>query len=130
MQDAAVELEDQNELLKQQLEALAGSTKEVGAVLSLGHGMTERLAVMLTILVKRSPAVVSKQAFHSLIYGNMEDGGPEPRIFAVHIARLRDWLVRMRCPGKIDTVWNTGYRANPALVKWIKAHYARQIKED
>lgn len=130
MMDDVIELEDQNELLRQQVEALAGSSQEVGVFLSMKHGMTQRLAVMLAILVKRSPAVVSKQAFHSMIYGSLADGGPDPKIFAVHIARLRDWLSRIECPGKIDTVWNTGYRADPALVKWAKLHYAKYIPQE
>lgn len=130
MQDTDIELADENELLKQQIVALAGSEKEVGVFLSMRHGMTERLAVMLTILVKRSPAVVSKPAFHSMIYGSLADGGPDPKIFAVHIARLRDWLVRVKCPGHIQTVWNTGYRADQALVKWAKEHYAKHIPQE
>ncbi len=130
MQDDTVELEDENELLKQQIAALAGSTKEVGVFLSMRHGMTERLAVMLAILVKRSPAVVSKPAFHSMIYGGCQDGGPDPKIFAVHIARLRDWLARMGCPGRIQTVWNSGYRADTALVKWAREHYANHIPQE
>lgn len=130
MQDEATEVQEENELLKQQIAALAGSEKEVGVFLSMGHGITERMATMLVILVKRSPAVVSKSAFHSLIYGGLEDGGPDPKIFTVYLNRLREWLDRMGSGGRIQTVWNTGYRADKDLVKWAKHHYSQHIEEE
>lgn len=117
------ELEEQNELLRQQLEALMGTSKEWGALTALGHGMTQRMAQILYILCKRAPATVSRATFHSLVYGNRDDGGPEPSIFNVHIARLRSLLKRVDAPGKIDTVWGAGYRASPALVQWVNSIY-------
>lgn len=123
-------LEEEVELLKQQLETLTGSPRELGVLMSLRRGMTHRLATMLFILVKRSPAVVSNQAFHSVVYGSLADGGPDPKIFAIHISRLRAFLRRIDAPGKIDTVWNAGYRANPELVKWVKGLYATHIPQE
>lgn len=123
------QLEDQVELLKQQLEALTGSDKELGALMALRHGMTKTLATMLYLLVKRAPAVISRQTFHILMYGDQVDGGPEPKIFDVRISRLRSILKELKAKGicphgvKIDTVWHAGYRANPALVKWVNELY-------
>lgn len=114
------ELEEEVELLKQQVSQLTGTSRELGALLAIRHGMTERLATMLYILVKRAPAVISKSAFHSVIFGHDADGGPEPKIFSVYISRLRGILKEVGCPGKIDTVWSAGHRANPALVKWVE----------
>jgi DNA-binding response OmpR family regulator len=85
---------------------------------------------MLHILVKRAPAVISRQAFHTLIYGDRVDGGPEPKIFDVHISRLRSLLPRAGCTGKIETVWNAGYRASPQLVEWVKALYSTNIPKE
>lgn len=130
MDSNSQELEEQVELLKTQLEAVAGSSKEVGALITIGYGMTERLATMLCILVKKAPATVPKSAFHSLIYGDRDDGGPDPGIFGVHISRLRQVLLRADVPGKIDTVWGSGYRANPRLVAWVKEFYAKQIPQE
>lgn len=121
------ELEDQIALLQQQLQEITGSSQELGAIMTRGHGITHRLAMMLVILVKRAPAVVSKGSFHSLIYGHDADGGPEPKIFAIHISRLRSWLKRQGCPGKIHTVWGAGYRASPELVSWVQELYASHI---
>lgn len=118
-QDRIQELEEELELLRQQVSQLTGTSRELGALLALRHGMTERLATMLYILVKRAPAVISKSAFHSVIFGHDADGGPEPKIFSVYISRLRSILRQVECPGKIDTVWSSGHRANPELVKWV-----------
>ena len=123
------ELEEEVELLRQQLDALIGSSKELGAIMSKGKGITHRMAFMLLVLVKRSPAVVAKSTFHSMIYGDRSDGGPEPKIFTVHINRLRDWLKRVGCSGKIITVWGAGYRADDVLVDWVKEVYSQSIKE-
>ena len=116
-------LEEEIELLRQQIRYLTGSSRELGALLALRHGMTERLATLLYILVRRSPAVISKAAFHSVIFGHDADGGPEPKIFSVYISRLRSILRELNCPGKIDTVWSSGHRANPELVKWVEQVY-------
>jgi len=128
------QLEDRVELLQQQLRALTGSSREIGVLISLRHGMTSRLATMLSILVNRSPAVVSRQAFHSLFYGDRPDGGPEPKIFNVHISRLRGVLVRLEKIhgpiGKIETVWNAGFKASPELVKWVKEQYRKHIPQE
>lgn len=114
------QLEEEVELLRQQLSTLTGSSRELGALLSLKHGMTDRLATMLYMLVKRSPAVISRSSFHSIIFGHDADGGPEPKIFAVYISRLRSILRELKCPGRIDTVWSAGYKASPELVKWVE----------
>jgi len=127
MNDQVRELEEQVELLRQQLDAVTGSPQEIGALQSLKRGMTPRLATMLFILVKRSPATVSTQAFHSILHGHLPDGGPDPQVFCVHIRKLRDVLERLDIPGEIDTVWNSGYRANADLVKWVRDFYVKQI---
>jgi len=114
------ELEDEIELLKQQVSTLTGSSQQLGALLAIRHGMTERLATMLYILVRRAPAVISKSAFHSVIFGHDADGGPEPKIFSVYISRLRGILKEVGCKGKIDTVWSAGHRASPDLVEWVE----------
>lgn len=124
-QDRIQELEEEVELLRQQVSQLTGSSRELGALLAIRHGMTERLATMLYILVKRAPAVISKSAFHSVIFGHDADGGPEPKIFSVYISRLRSILKEVGCPGKIDTVWSAGHRANPALVKWVEELFVK-----
>jgi hypothetical protein len=121
------EWEDKIELLQQKLQALTGSSQELGVLISLRHGMTNRLATMLYILVNRAPAVVSRSAFHTFFYGDRLDGGPEPKIFNVHISRLRGVLKRLGCEERIDTVWNAGFRASPGLVKWVKERYAEHI---
>ena len=119
------QLEEEVELLRQQLGAVTGSSQELGALLSLKHGMTDRLATMLYMLVKRSPAVISRGTFHSIIFGHDSDGGPEPKIFAVYISRLRSILRELKCPGRIDTVWSAGYKATPELVKWVEDLFAK-----
>lgn len=124
------ELEELNELLKQQLKALMGSSQELGVLMAIRHGMTHRLAVMLYILVKRAPAVISRTTFHSTFYGDRADGGPEPKIFAVHISRLRGVLRRVGAGGNIETVWSGGYRASPGLVKWVQDLYKQYIPQE
>lgn len=124
------ELEEEIELLKQQVSALMGSSRELGVLVALGRGMTHRTATILLILVNRAPAVISRDTLHSLIYGDRRDGGPEPKIFAVYVNRLRAILKRLECPGKIDTIWNAGYRANPELTKWVRDLYAANIPQE
>ena len=125
------ELEDEIELLKQQVSTLTGSSQQLGALLAIRHGMTERLATMLYILARRAPAVISKSAFHSVIFGHDADGGPEPKIFSVYISRLRSILKEVGCNGKIDTVWSAGHRANPVLVEWVEDLFNKAgIKKD
>lgn len=130
MHDRVTQLEEELELARQQLEELTGASPELGVLTALRHGMTHRLATMLSILVKKAPAVIPRSAFHSVIYGHLSDGGPEPKIFAVHINKLRGVLQRVKCPGKIDTVWGSGYRANPALVEWVNELYSKQIPKE
>jgi DNA-binding response OmpR family regulator len=129
MEPKKEELEDQNELLRRQLSELMGTDKELGALMALKHGMTHTLAQMLHILVKRAPAVISRGTFHTLMYGDRSDGGPEPKIFDVRIARIRACLKKIKCPGKIETVWYAGYRADPDLVKWVRDIYSKIPKE-
>lgn len=124
------ELEEEAELLRQQLTAITGSSQELGVLMALRHGMTERTARMLHILVRRSPGVVSRDTFHSIFYGSHQDGGPDPKIFAVHVTRLRGILKRLKAPGKIETVWNAGYRASPDLTAWVKNLYSSNIPKD
>lgn len=124
------ELEDEIELLRQQLEAFKGSSAEVGVLQSLGFGMTNRMAMILHILVRRAPAIVSRNALHAIFYGDRSDGGPEPKIFSVNITRLRKVLRRVGADGQIATVWSAGYRASPELVAWVHRLYQTQIKEN
>lgn len=125
------QLEEQVELLKQQLGALMGSSQELGVLMSLRHGMTLRLATILYILVKRSPASISRSTFHQLIYGDRPDGGPEPSIFSNYISRLRGILRRVGASDKpnagIETVWHAGFKATPALVEWVEDLFAKNI---
>lgn len=126
-----VQLEEENELLRQQLTALTGCSQELGVLMALKHGMTHRMATILYILVKRYPAVITRDAFHTIVYGDRTDGGPEPKIFDVHICRLRQLFRRLKFPGKIETIWNAGYRASPELVEHIQKLYKASIpKED
>ena len=124
------QLEEENELLRRQLSELTGTSRELGALMALRHGMTQTLATMLYILVKRAPAVISRSTFHSIMYGDRSDGGPEPKIFDVRVSRLRAILRELGCKGKIETVWHAGYRANPELVKWVRALYDQQIPKE
>lgn len=123
-------LEEQVELLKEQLKAATGSDQELGVLMAIGKGMTKRTAIILHLLVKRAPALISRESFHIIMYGDRTDGGPEPKIFDVHVSRLRGILQRAKCPGKIDTVWNAGYRANPDLAKWVKDLYETKIPKE
>ncbi len=128
------ELEDELELLKQQLSAVMGSSKEVGVLMTVRCGMTQRLAQILHILVQRAPAIVSRNALHAVFYGSRDDGGPEPKIFSVYLSRLRDVLARVKRTtgqdtGKIETTWNSGYKASPELVRWVKDLYKANIEE-
>jgi DNA-binding response OmpR family regulator len=122
------ELEDENALLKQQLKAITGESQELGVLMA--QGMTHTEASILYILVKRAPAVVSRASLHSIMYGDRSDGGPEPKIFDVRVSRLRRILKREECKGKIDTVWNAGYRANPELVRWVQKLYQDNIPQE
>lgn len=98
--------------------------------MAIKRGMTHRLATILYILVKRSPAVITRTTFHTIFFGDRSDGGPEPKIFDVHISRLRGILKRIDCPGKIETVWNAGYRASPELSAWVKSLYSQHIPKE
>lgn len=125
-----IELEEEVELLKQRLEALEGTDRQLGVLMSIKYGMTHRTATILQILVNRAPAVVSRDNLHTLIHGDRSDGGPEPKIFNVYIHRLRNTLKRAGAPGQIETVWHAGFKASPALVQWVKDRYRTQITED
>lgn len=122
------DLEDELTLAKEQLKAIMGESQELGVLMA--QGMTQRQATILLILVKRAPAVVSRQTLHILLYGDRTDGGPEPKIFDVQVSRLRSILRREECDGKIDTVWNAGYRANPKLVKWCRKLFLANIPQE
>lgn len=129
------ELEDQVELMRQQLAELTGTSQELGALMALRHGMTQTMATMLLILVKRAPAVISQSTFHSVMYGDRTDGGPDPKIFAVRVSRLRGILKELERKGhgqtgKIDTVWHAGYRASPQLVEWVKELFKKSIPQE
>lgn len=124
------QLEEQVELLRQQLGALMGSNQEIGVLLSLRHGMTQRLAIILSLLVNRSPAALSRDTLHRIFFGDRSDGGPDPRIFNVHMTRLRQALKRIGAKGKIDTIWNAGFVASPELVKWVRDLYAERIPQE
>lgn len=121
------ELEDKIELMRQQLGALTGTSQELGALMALRHGMTQTLANILLILLKRAPAVISPSVLHALMYGDRPDGGPDPKIFAVRISRLRAIIKQLKIPGNIDTVWHAGYRADPTLVEWSKELFKQTI---
>lgn len=110
-------------LLEQQLSALRGSKPEIGVITNLG--MPEKQATILAILVKRFPAVISRETFHSVIYGDRSDGGPEPAIFDVWVCRIRKTLRREGCPGTVETVWGSGYRASEGLVEWVNDLYKK-----
>lgn len=122
------QLEDENTLLRQQLSALTGESRELGVLMA--QYLTQREATILLILVNRAPAVVSRGTLHTLFFGDRMDGGPEPKIFDVSISRIRRKLKREGCKGKIDTVWNAGYRASPDLVKWVRNLYAENIPQE
>lgn len=124
------ELENELDIVKQQLAAYTGSDQELGAIQSVGRGMTLRLATILHILVKRAPAVFTRSSFHVIFYASRDDGGPDPKIFDIHISRLRGVLRRAGCQGKIDTVWHAGYRATPELVKWVHGLYDQLIPKE
>lgn len=124
------QLEEQVELLRQQLGALMGSNQEIGVLLSLRHGMTQRLAIILSLLVNRSPAALSRDTLHRIFFGDRSDGGPDPRIFNVHMTRLRQALKRIGAQGKIETIWNAGFVASPELVKWVRDLYAERIPQE
>lgn len=63
--------------------------------------------------------LASKEALHTLMYGNDPDGGPDIKIIDVMICKTRPkiepWGVY------IDTVWGQGYQIRPASVKIIEA---------
>lgn len=122
------QLEDELTLIKEQLKSLMGESQELGVLMA--QGMTQRQATILFILIKRAPAVVSRQTLHILLYGDRSDGGPEPKIFDVQVSRIRYILRREGCNGKIDTVWNAGYRANPKLVKWALELFKTNITRE
>lgn len=127
------QLEEEVELLQNQLRAIMGEDREIGVLTA--QGMTQRQATILHILIKRAPAVVSRQTLHLLFYGDRFDGGPEPKIFDVQVSRIRQILQREcrltgKSTGKIDTVWNAGYRANPALVNWAQGLYSSNIPQE
>lgn len=124
------QLLEEVELLRQQLGALTGSSQELGVLMALKHGMTHRLATILYILVKRAPAVVSRSTFHQIIYGDRPDGGPEPKIFDIHVSRLRALFRRIEAPGKIETVWHAGYKASPELVRWVNELFDQHIPKE
>src|SRR3546814_18043253 len=88
----------------QQLAALTGTDQELGALMALKHGMTQRTATILYILVKRAPAVVSRLSLHSIFYGHQTDGGPDPKIFDIHISRIRAILKRVGCKERTRAV--------------------------
>lgn len=124
------QLEEQVELLKQQLGALMGSSQEIGAILSLRHGMTQRLAIILSLLINRAPAPITRDTLHRIFFGDEVDGGPDPRIFNVYMTRLRRILKEVKAEGRIDTIWNAGFKASPELVTWVRELYARYIPQE
>lgn len=120
------QLEETVALKDEQLKSLMGSSSEVGALMSVGHGITHRQASILGILIKRAPAIVSRDSLHLLIYGERDDGGPEPKIFDIHVSRIRKLMRRAGIPGRIVTVVNAGYKADPDLVKWARTVFEKQ----
>lgn len=120
------ELEEAVALRDEQIKSLTGSSAEVGALMSIGHGITHRQASILAILIKRAPAIVTRGSFHLLMYGERDDGGPEPKIFDIHISRIRKLMKRASIPGKIETVVNAGYKADTALIEWARSLFKQQ----
>lgn len=125
IEETREELIEKTALLEQQVNALRGSSQELGVLMAMG--LTEKQATMLMTLVRRYPAVISRPTFHSIIYGNRSDGGPEPAIFGVWIHRIRLVLKREGCKGCIEAVWGSGYRADSDLVAWVLQLYKDQI---
>jgi Response regulators consisting of a CheY-like receiver domain and a winged-helix DNA-binding domain len=119
-------LEEGIALRDEQIKSLTGSSAEVGALMSVGNGITHKQATILCILIKRSPAIVTRQSFHLLMYGERDDGGPEPKIFDIHISRIRKLMRRAGIPGHIDTVVNAGYKADTELVNWARELMTRE----
>lgn len=120
------QLEEAVALKEEQLKSLTGSSAEVGALMSIGYGITHRQATILGILVKRAPAIVTRGSFHLLMYGDRSDGGPEPKIFDLHISRIRKLMRRAGIPGRIETVVNAGYKADTELVEWARSVFKEQ----
>lgn len=120
------QLEEELALRDEQLKSLTGGSAEVGALMTIGYGITHRQALILSILIKRAPAIVSRQSFHVLLYGEMADGGPEPKIFDTHISRIRRLLRRAEVPGRIVTIVNAGYKADSDLVKYAQSLFQKQ----
>lgn len=124
------QLEEQLVLVREQLGALMGSSQEIGALLSIRHGMTQRLAIILSLLINRAPAALSRDTLHRIFFGDEVDGGPDPRIFNVYMTRLRRILKEVKADGKIITIWNAGFKASPELVDWVRSIYTAQIPQE
>lgn len=60
------------------------------------HGVSMRLprreALALQTLLKAAPRWVSREAMHSGMYGELEDGGPDSNAVQSHLSKLRSRL--------------------------------------
>lgn len=68
-------------------------------------GLTKSEVAVLNVLVLRR--VATKEAIHTILYGDESDGGPDPKIIDVFVCKMRPKLEPARI--KIETVWGDGY---------------------
>lgn len=103
---------DENRVLKERLAALTApdATLRLHSALSLTPKEAKLLAVMLD-----SPEPLDKGRLYDLVFQYDNGDGPEVKIVDVVICKIRRKAEKGGWPGKIETLWGTGYRLSQEL---------------
>lgn len=84
---------------------------------------------VLALLWRHRPTIVSRQRIWDVLYSHREDGGPDPKIIDVWIARLRAALDGTRL--HVETAYAEGYRLrikNTTFKRSLHRFYVRDTK--
>jgi two-component system, OmpR family, response regulator len=71
--------------------------------------LTKQAHTVFSLLIKRQGRVVNKEAIWNNLYGTRADGGPDPAIINIYVARIRAVIREYSLPVKLETVWGVGW---------------------
>lgn len=88
-----------------------------GRRLDFGFDLTMKETQLLTALNKASPRMVTKEALHLTMYGDLGEVGM--KIIDVFVCKIRAKM-KGKTSLKIETVWGQGYRLPTPLITTIR----------
>lgn len=87
-------------------------------------GCAPQPARFLCSLLSAHDATISNGRLYDLVFADVATGGgPDFQIIRAVVFKLRQKLAAAGVPGRIDTIWGNGFRADAQLVAWFKAEF-------